>query len=83
VEISERRELVPVRAERPERRRAGRLAASGRASATFLAHLIAVARQEPQTRERRRLDPGEAAGCYNKVSRPSPLASGRAMSRAM
>lgn len=79
----DRRDLVPVRAERPERRRVGRLAASGRPSATFLAHLIAVARQEPQTCERRRLDPIEAARRYDTASHPSPLPSGRAMSRAM
>lgn len=80
---SDSRELVPARVERPERPRAARPAASGRASAAFLAHLIAVARQEPQTRERRRLDPGEAVHRYDTASRPSPLASGRTMSRAL
>lgn len=33
-------------------------------SATFLAHLIATARQVPQTRERRRAEPGEAIAAY-------------------
>ena len=32
--------------------------------AFFLAHLIATARQIPQTRERRRVEPGEAIAAY-------------------
>ena len=32
--------------------------------AFFLAHLIATARQIPQTRERRRVTPGEATAAY-------------------
>lgn len=32
--------------------------------AVFLAHLIATARQVPQTRERRRAEPGEAIAAY-------------------
>jgi hypothetical protein len=36
--------------------------------AAFLAHLIAVKDQFPQTRERRRAEPGEAAAAYRAVA---------------
>ena len=35
--------------------------------AAFLAHLIAVKDQLPQTRERRRVEPGEAIATYRAV----------------
>jgi len=35
--------------------------------AVFLAHLIAVKDQHPQTRERRRAEPGEAIAAYRAV----------------
>jgi hypothetical protein len=37
--------------------------------ATFLAHLIATARQVPQTRERRRAEPAEAIAAYQAAAR--------------
>ena len=37
---------------------------SGRAHAAFLVHLIATRRELPQTRARRRTEPGEAARAY-------------------
>ena len=41
--------------------------ADGR-QAAFLAHLIAVKDQLPQTRERRRAEPGEAIAAYRAVA---------------
>lgn len=38
-----------------------------RSSAVFLAHLIATAKDCPQTREKRRLAPGEALRLYGAV----------------
>jgi hypothetical protein len=38
--------------------------AGARPSALFLAHLIAVAQQAPQTRQRRRAEPAEASAAY-------------------
>ena len=38
-----------------------------RRQAPFLAHLIATARQEPQTRERRRAEPAEAIAAYQAM----------------
>jgi hypothetical protein len=38
-----------------------------RRQAPFLAHLIATARQEPQTRERRRAEPSEAIAAYEAM----------------
>jgi hypothetical protein len=37
--------------------------------APFLAHLIATARQAPQTRERRRAEPAEAIAAYTAALR--------------
>jgi len=59
--------LVPIRAVEAaanDLRSAGR-----RASATFLAQLIANDKQLPQTRERRRADPHEALAAYGAVAR--------------
>jgi len=62
--ISQSRALVPiVLARRP----------SGRAHADFLAHLIATRREVPQTRARRRAEPGEVARVYRAaLARPAP-----------
>ena len=55
---------------------------SHRTSAAFLAHLIAVDQQAPQTRERRRADPGQAIGAYRATLglsfRPRSLLPGKA-----
>jgi hypothetical protein len=56
--------LVPIR---PDERAGPRSTATQRPSATFLAHLIAVANQAPQTRERRRAEPHEAAAAYART----------------
>ena len=54
--------------------------ASSRPSAMFLAHLIAVAQQAPQTRQRRRAEPDEAKAAYREASTPS-APSGQAVCR--
>jgi hypothetical protein len=43
-------------------------------SAPFLAHLIATARQAPQTRFRRRAEPEQAAAAYAAAPRARPAA---------
>ena len=56
--------------------------AGARPSAVFLAQLIATAQRAPQTRRRRRAEPGEVSTIYAAVSAPAaPI--GRAMSRSM
>jgi hypothetical protein len=56
------RELVPVGPARPQD--SGSRRTYGRSSAVFLAHLIATAKDCPQTREKRRLAPAEALRLY-------------------
>jgi len=57
--------LVPIAPTRPVR-------SSGRAHAAFLVHLIATRRDQPQTRARRRTEPGEAARAYRAgLARPA------------
>jgi hypothetical protein len=60
---SESRALVPV-APSTEPARAPRAIAR---DAAFLTHLIATARQVPQTRDRRRAEPGEVIAAYEAV----------------
>ncbi len=43
-----------------------------RPRADFLAHLIATAAQDPQTRTRRRADPAEAVAVYAAIERSGP-----------
>jgi hypothetical protein len=50
--------------------------------AAFLAHLIAVKAQHPQTRERRRAEPGEAVRAYQAAILAKPAISGKILSRA-
>jgi hypothetical protein len=47
---------------------------SRRPSAAFLAHLIAMRERAPQTRERRRAKPEEAAAVYNAANMRKPVA---------
>jgi hypothetical protein len=62
----ESRALVPIAPAQPTR-------PAGRAQAAFLVHLIATRRELPQTRARRRADPGEAARAYRAgIARPAP-----------
>jgi len=45
---------------------------AGRAHAAFVVHLIATRRELPQTRPRRRAEPGEAARAYRtRLARPA------------
>jgi hypothetical protein len=53
-----------------------------RASATFLAHLIATAQQAPQTRSRRRAEPEHATTAYAAAA-PRPKAPSRWNCRSM
>ena len=65
--------LVPLRpAERPPGRRV---------LAPFLAHLIAVNQQAPQTRVRRRAEPDEAIRSYQAAFEPE--ANGAVFSRSL
>jgi hypothetical protein len=67
--------IAPARAPDPLGRPARRPLAA------FLVHLIATDRQAPQTRSRRRLEPGEAAGHY-RATLAAP-AAGAALSRSL
>jgi hypothetical protein len=50
--------------------------------ADFIAHLIAVRMQAPQTRARRRAEPGDAPAAYGAIGQwPTPV--GRVLSRAL
>jgi hypothetical protein len=60
------RALVPVGPAQPQD--SGSRRAYGRSSAVFLAHLIATAKDCPQTREKRRLAPAEALRLYVATS---------------
>ena len=51
--------------------------------ANFLAQLIATQGQHPQTRERRRAEPGEATQTYETAMANKSIANGRLVSRAM
>jgi hypothetical protein len=73
------RALIPAEPMAQPSACAPRLAAH-RPGARFLAHLIAMAAQAPQTRSRRRAGPGEATTAYAALERP-PAATGRALSR--
>jgi hypothetical protein len=53
-----------------------------RPSAPFLAHLIATDQHAPQTRERRRAEPDEAASRYAAAGAAVPL-PGRVLARSM
>ncbi len=48
----------------------------------FVAHLIATKAQAPQTRTRRRVEPGEAISVYAGSGQP-PRAVGRVLSRSL
>jgi hypothetical protein len=53
-----------------------------RPSAVFLAHLIAVAQQAPQTRQRRRAEPDVAKAVYAEACAP-PARTGGALCRSL
>ncbi|HLN38343.1 MAG TPA: hypothetical protein VK337_11210 [Xanthobacteraceae bacterium] len=61
---------------------AANVRATGRASADFVAHLIATSAQAPQTRARRRADPDEAIAAYDALGHwPTP--AGGKLSRSL
>ena len=49
--------------------------------ALFLAHMFATKFKDPQTREKRRAEPGEANATYRKAARPPATRTGRNMSK--
>lgn len=53
------------------------------ASAAFLAQLLAVKADLPQTRERRRAEPDQAVHCYELTMLSAPPRAGRVLSWAM
>ena len=59
------RALIPVAAPAPTERAT---TATRRPLAAFLAHLIATQANAPQTRTRRRAEPGEVLGVYSAAS---------------
>jgi hypothetical protein len=56
--------------------------AVNRPDAGFIAHLIATSAQAPQTRARRRAEPGEAISAYGGLGQ-RPSAAGRVLSRSL
>lgn len=71
--------LVPLGS--PDRRNAGRHGGGG-PSADFIAHLIAMSVQSPQTRARRRATPDEAVAAYRALGQ-RPGAVGQVISRSL
>ena len=71
--------LVPMA---PSRQAEPNSGAISRPCAPFLAHLIATAHKAPQTRMRRRAEPGEAIASYAALGQ-WPMPSGRALSRSL
>jgi hypothetical protein len=53
-----------------------------RPDAGFIAHLIATSAQAPQTRARRRAEPGEAVSAYAGLGQ-RPSRAGRILSRSL
>ncbi len=54
----------------------------GRPDVAFIAHLIATSAQAPQTRARRRAEPGEAVSAYAGLGQ-RPSHAGRILSRSL
>lgn len=63
-------------------REPARLAAP-RTNADFIAHLIATATQAPQTRTRRRAEPGEAASAYRTLGQWPSASAGCKVARSL
>ena len=64
---TESRALIAIEAPRPSERTAP---SAHRPAAAFLAQLIATQMQAPQTRARRRAEPGEAIAVYRSMTKP-------------
>lgn len=73
------RGLVPIPTIDPGKASPG---GNGRANADFLAHLIATSAQMPQTRARRRAEPGVAISAYDALGQ-WPMPSGTVLSRSL
>lgn len=74
-----RNALVPLA---PSNRDTVKNHAARTAKADFIAHLIATARQEPQTRARRRVTSEEATAAYRAFGHAA-AASGRKLCRSL
>ena len=59
-----------------------RIQSGSRARADFVAHLIATSAQAPQTRARRRAEPGDAVAAY-AASNHAPSLPGIGLSRSL
>jgi hypothetical protein len=55
---------------------------ASRPDSGFIAHLIATQSKAPQTRTRRRAEPGEAISAYAELGQ-RPSAAGRVLSRSL
>ena len=73
------RSLVPVT---PVSRGTDAKRSASRPDSGFIAHLIATQTKAPQTRNRRRVEPGEAVSAYAELSQ-RPSAAGRILSRSL
>jgi len=75
--------LVPsTQSDRADAQTANNVRATSRASADFVAHLIATSAQAPQTRARRRANSDEAIAAYDALGHwPTP--AGRKLSRSL
>ena len=75
--------LVPLtQTDQAAAQTAGNVRATSRASADFVAHLIATSAQAPQTRARRRANSEDAIAAYDALGHwPTP--AGRKLSRTM
>jgi len=75
--------ITPAKpAARPEYDQPPALARPVAAAAPFLAHLVAMRDQAPQTRARRRVEPAEATRIYRTQTMTTPV-NGRQMSRVV
>jgi len=75
-----RNALVPIM---PNNAASADLPRDTRANADFVAHLIATSAQLPQTRARRRAEPGHAIAAYSALGRRPMPRPGRILSRAL
>jgi len=75
-----RNALVPIIAADAEGPNAGR---SMPANADFVAHLIATRARWPQTRARRRAEPGQAIAAYGALDRGLKPRPGRILARSL
>jgi len=77
--LSQRRDVVVIEPARPT----SPPVSHSRPQAAFVAHLIATAHQDPQTREKRRAAPQEASDRYVAAGKPRAVNPGRSFKRAI